>query len=141
MVISMNCIYPVIKARNHMVCKSGFCMRSFDEVILLLRVLCQRKNVIMFQYKKKPYHFNHLFKSFRAIAGIYMEQTMRFLFLLGIRFGCTNRNVSFNSVMFLQNCGQIGVLRCIVWSPLYQPQCSSLAFYKMHNLISSSWFR
>lgn len=27
-------------------------MRSFDEVILLLRVLCQRKNVIMFQYKK-----------------------------------------------------------------------------------------
>lgn len=79
-------------------------------------------------------------KSFRAIAGIYTEQTMRFLFLLVIRFGCTDRNASFNSVMFCKSVDNLGVLRCIVWSPLYRPQYFSLAFYKLHPIISSSWF-
>lgn len=91
-------------------------------------------------FSVKNHHFNHLLKSFRAIAGIYTEQTMRFLFLLVIRFGCTNRNASFNSVMFCKSVDNLGVLRCIVWSPLYRPQYFSLAFYKLHPIISSSWF-
>lgn len=91
-------------------------------------------------FSVKNHHFNHLLKSFRAIAGIYTEQTMRFLFLLVIRFGCTDRNASFNSVMFCKSVDNLGVLRCIVWSPLYRPQYFSLAFYKLHPIISSSWF-
>lgn len=133
LIISMNCIYPVIKVHNIWFLSAIFWWSNTFITGLLLKKKFSNFSV-------KNHHFNHLLKSFRAIAGIYTEQTMRFLFLLVIRFGCTDRNASFNSVMFCKSVDNLGVLRCIVWSPLYRPQYFSLAFYKLHPIISSSWF-